>query len=126
MKKLTLAAVDVPMIDINGHVFELKMSDTEIMAMVNSVRHKYVELVERSHPNEEKNDEEGQSKPTVDEIIAATQEAAACIDCILGDGAVKILSESRPVSAKIAISWLNAISAAAIEAYTEQLVKKNE
>lgn len=126
MKKLTLAPVDVPSIEINGHVFELQMSDSEIMTSVNNIRRRYAELVERQSSGGEGTDAEKRNKPTIDEILAATREAAECIDDILGNGAVKCLSDSKPVSAKIAVSWLNAIAAAAIDAYTEQLVQKNE
>lgn len=109
MRKLTLSPISAPALEINGHTFEIKMSDIEIMSMANSVRKKYAALAEGEHD--------------ADEVLEAVQEVAGAIDRILGENATRAISEGKPVSIATAMNWLGEIAQAAMEEYADQVAE---
>ncbi|MDY4007491.1 MAG: hypothetical protein SOY94_01330 [Candidatus Limiplasma sp.] len=112
MRKITLEPVSCPKLEINGNVFELKMSDIDIMTMADEMRAKYAELA--------------QQKASSTDVLNAAKEVAGCIDKVLGKGAVQKICKGKPVSIATAMKWLTQIAEAAMEEYASELERKNE
>ena len=93
MRKLTLNVPEREKIEINGEVFEIFMTDIDILNRSAELQLKY---------NDVKKDDAQSVKSAINDIIAL-------IDGILGDGAGYKISRGNPVSAKVAIEWLTAI-----------------
>ncbi len=110
MIKLTLP-VENPQIEINGNVFDLQMSDTEIIAKANDL-----------HKQWQKYAEKPASGFGVEEILADCETARVFLDEMLGDGATKKLSRGRPVRLQLLIKWITMVTEAVSAAYAEAVV----
>jgi len=108
MIKITLP-VENPQIEINGIVFDLQMSEVEIMARANELQKKW----------SEKYSEKPASEFTPEQIIPDMQEACSFIDEMLGAGATKRLSHGRPVRLQLMIRWITRVAEAAAATYAE-------
>lgn len=108
MRELILP-VEQPQIKINGHVFDLKMSDIEILEYANEALTKYGAFQTGTHTNEE--------------IITALHALVGTIDSLLGVGATKIISGGRPVRMHLAILWLAKIAESAAQEYAEAVTR---
>ena len=90
MKNLIL---DVPgdlQIEINGHIFDVKQSDIDIINKCAEFQGKYADL----------------KKSDIYEIKNAVNSFIAYIDEILGEGAVLKISGGKPVNISCAVGWL--------------------
>lgn len=109
MRELTLKTTRVTL-KINGKEYTSKMSDAEIIGMVNEKQRRFSELMNREY--------------TIDEVLAAVKDATDSIDAILGDGAVAAISNGDAVSVRDTIRWLTAIANAVTEEYVARLVEQ--
>ena len=107
IREITLTEIVTPKLSVNGNVFELCMSDAEIMSVTTEISKRYASMAQA-----------GASK---DEILSAVNEVSATIDRILGDGAVATISKGKPVSIATAIKWLNTIASEAMAVYAEEM-----
>ena len=105
MKEITLYRPGPVKIKVDGHVFELKMSDVGIMEVALAMRRKY----------------ENEPLDGSEAIVNASQDVAGTIDRILGDGAVKLLADGKPIGLAMMLRWMNTIAYGAVEAYAEEL-----
>lgn len=111
MRELTLKNHEAPKLKVNNHVFELQMSDHELMFMSSNLQKKY-QAINKNTPDEE--------------ILAAVEDVAAGIDKILGAGAMAKISDGKPVSLVTAIQWLKLITQEAMECYADELAASYE
>ena len=108
MIKLTLP-VETPQIEINGNVFDLLMSDTEIIARANALQKQFSKYTERPV-----------SDFGTDEILADCDTARGFLDEMLGEGATKKLSRGKPVRLQLLIRWITMVAEAEAAVYAEQ------
>ncbi len=108
MIKLTLP-VENPQIEINGKVFDLHLSDTEIISKANDLQKQYAKYAEKPA-----------SDFGVDEILSDCEAARAFLDEMLGEGATKKLSRGKPVRLQLLIRWLTMVAEAEAAVYAEQ------
>lgn len=104
MRELYLP-VENPQIKVNGHVFDLQMSDLEIYQYANDTLVKYGGYASEEH--------------TPEETLSALREMVGSIDRILGEGATKTISGGRPVRMHLAVLWLAKIAEAAAASFEE-------
>ena len=111
IREVSLGEIDVPKLKVNGHIFELNMSDYEVMNMSNALQKKYKDLG---------------SATDRDVILGAVKEVVDGIDKILGEGAVAKISNGKPVSIATAMRWLRVITQEAMEVYADELARSYE
>lgn len=109
MRELTIHH-KAPEIKINGRVYEVLLSDAEIMAMMDEAK----ESVKGVSPNDTKM------------ILEKAKYLADCIDRILGGGAVKDISGGKAVNVADLVSWFNLIANNALAARFDKLVEEND
>lgn len=107
MREINLP-VETPQIKINSKVYDVQLSDLEILERAQNAFVKYGGW--------------GNSIHEADESIAAMKELVGLIDEILGEGATKRISGGRPVRMDLAVKWLAAIAAEAADHYAEMVV----
>ena len=100
MRKLTLELPELQQIDINGDIFDIGVSDLDILNKGAELTAKYSRINDLTDESEKK-----------EAAIAGANEIIAYIDKILGGGAVAKISKGRPVSIATACNWLVAICA---------------
>ena len=105
MLRLTLPHDD-PRIEIDGMVFDLRKSDAEILDDALRLEQKYAGLSEDTPPGD---------------VLAGVREVTGLIDEILGEGAVRKLSQGKPVSISLSLMWAKMITAAVVRGYLEGL-----
>ena len=110
MKNLILDVPDNLQIGINGHIFDVKQSDIDIINKCVEFQGKYA----------------GLQKDDVAEIKNAVNSFIAYIDEILGDGAVLKISGGKPVSISCVVSWLIAICGEITRVNDEYISEKYE
>ena len=108
MKEITLRH-EQPQIRIDGLLFNLQMSDYDIIKRCNEIFTKYRDY--------------DKSKHSVDEIIADLTTIRSTIDAMLGDGAMAKLAQDKPVGIALAIEWVATIAKALSEEYAENAAK---
>ena len=108
MKEITLRH-EQPQIKIDGIVFDLKMSDYDVIKRCQEIFTKYQGYAEKEH--------------AVDELLADLEDIRSTVDAMRGDGAMKKLSRGLPVGISLAIEWVAAISTAMSEEYAEAAVR---
>lgn len=104
MKKLTFN-FDTPQIDVNGHIFELKVSDIDVVEMALKASFEFKNI---------KSDD-------VDAIISAVRKCEQYIDTMLGEGALKKISDGKPVSLLKAVEVMTVIARETAIAYNERI-----
>lgn len=109
MRKLTLNTAAVAL-EINGEVYELLLSDAEIMALA-------AELGEKT---------KNVNASDAAQVLAASREVAGAIDRMLGEGAVARISGGKPVGIRELIRWFRLINDEAMKAYFDKLVAAND
>lgn len=112
IREITLTENVAPKLSINGDIFELCLSDAEIMSITSDISKRYTGMAQN-----------GAGK---DEIIAAVKEVSETIDKILGEGAVAKIAKGKPVSIVTAIKWLNVIASEAMAVYAEEMASLYE
>lgn len=110
MIKLTLP-VENPQIEINGKVFDLQLSDTEIISKANDLQKQLSKYADKPA-----------SDFGVDEILSDCEAARAFLDEMLGEGATKKLSKGRPVRLQLMIRWITAVAEGVSAAYADTVV----
>lgn len=110
MKKLTLTVPELEQIEINGETFDVLMSDIDIINKSADYHKKYKNI----------------GTTDIEKTRTAVNEAVGIIDNILGDGAVKRISQGRPVGMITITNWLTAISRAVSEKADEKIGDKYE
>ena len=105
MKEITLNRPGPVKVKVDGHVFELKMSDVEIMKVALAMHLKY----------------ENEPLEGAEAIVNASQDVTGTIDRILGDGAVELLAGGQPVMFVTTLEWMKTIANGAVEACAEEL-----
>jgi hypothetical protein len=108
MKEITLA-YEQPKIKINGTVYDLLMSDYEVVKLGASILEKY-----QNQPQEELSSTQMHTDLT---------ELSGLIDTILGEGATVQLAKGRPVTLKLIIDWFAVIINAICEEFVEHAVQ---
>ena len=102
--------VNAPKLKINGHVFDVIMNDADIMHMATQAKARCANI--------DANDTE--------KLVETARYLADCIDAVLGEGAVKIISEGRPVAIKHLVNWLLIITDNALAAQFDKMVEDND
>ena len=110
MRKLTLNLPEAEQIDINGDIFEIRISDADILNKSADLQSKYSDL----------------KKDDLRSIHAAVNEIIDFIDEILGGGAAVKISKGKPVSIALAIEWLTRICAEVSSIGDEYIREKYE
>ncbi len=108
MKEIALQ-YEMPKIKINGMVFDLQMSEYDVVCLTISAIEKYQDRVDYDAATEE--------------ILAGLGELNGMIDAVLGEGAVERLADGRPVGLRLITSWLTSILKAICEEFTEYAVQ---
>jgi hypothetical protein len=108
MKQITLRH-EQPQISIDGIVFDLQMSDYDIIKRCQEIFTKFKGYEKSKH--------------SVDEIIADLTAIRSTIDAMLGDGAMAKLAQGKPVGIALAIEWVAAIAQALSEEYAENAAR---
>lgn len=109
MRELSLT-VNNPKLKINGVVFSVRMNDAEIMHMASEVRERCKNIA----PEDTKN------------VLETARYLADCIDQVLGEGAVKTISNGAPVSVRRMVEWFGLIVDNALGAHFDKLVEEND
>ena len=104
MKKLTFD-FNTPQIDINGHIFELKVSDMDVLETALEASEEFRNI----------------NKDDVKAIIAAVRKCEHYIDTMLGEGALCKISGGKPVNLMMAIKIMTEIAHTAAAAYNEKI-----
>lgn len=112
MIKITLP-VENPQIEINGIVFDLQMSDMEIVKRATELQKQYQKYAERPATDF-----------ATEEIIEDCQTACAFLDEMLGDGSTKRLSHGRPVRLQLMIRWITRVAEAMSASYAEAVASE--
>jgi len=108
MKEIALP-YETPRIKINGMVFDLQMSEYDVVCLAISAIENYQSRVDRD--------------ATTEEILTGFSELNGMIDAILGQGTVDKLADGRPVGLKLITSWLTSILKAISEEFIEHAVQ---
>lgn len=106
MKKITIEFQPAPSLEVNGHTFELQMSDADIFDRAMLVQGKMRKM---------------NAETPVKQIVKTIRECAAWIDEILGEGAMLKIANGKPVRMTDALKVMNAVAEAAAESYAEKL-----
>lgn len=104
MKEITLT-YEKPQIKINGIVFDLQMSDFEIVQYC-------VSIFEKNKGIEKKQLSPQHMQTTLAEL-------SGMVDKVLGEGATAKLAKGHPVSLKMSMEWLASILKAVCEEFAE-------
>ena len=104
MKKLTFD-FNTPQIEVNGHIFELNVSDMDVIETALKTAAEF-ESLRPDNP---------------DEIIAAVRKCEKYIDTMLGEGALKKISDGKPVSLVMAMTVMVTIAKEVGFAYNEKV-----
>jgi hypothetical protein len=91
-----LLRVETPQININGHRFDLRLSDLELFTRAQALFERYERFTDTPHPPRE--------------VLEAAREVAALLEEALGEGALMKISDGRPVSLALAMEWLAALA----------------
>lgn len=108
MKQITLRH-EQPQISIDGMVFDLRMSDYDIVKRCQDIFTRFKDYAKTKH--------------NVDEIISDLTSIRNTVDDILGEGAMAKLAQGKPVGIALAIEWVAAIAQAMSEEYVENAAK---
>ncbi len=108
MKEINFKFQPVPAIKVNGLVFEMRMSDADIFDRAQTLAKKYKTISKAT---------------TTAKILAGAKECAALVDEILGEGAMKKLTQGQPVRLTDALKLMNLIVDAAAASYTEKVAE---
>lgn len=111
MRELELR-VERPQIRINGHVFDLQLSDMEIYIRAQALLERYAHFAD--------------SPRTTGEALAAAQELTGFLEELLGPGALRIISDGKPVSLRLTAEWLGAIAREAAGHYADAVMEEDE
>ena len=104
MRNVTIA-FDQPQMCVNGHVFDLHVSDMDIYDRALEMQTKYKTLT----GNDPK------------KTLAAIKRVCAFVDEILGEGAMRTISDGKPVSIHKALDVMVIIAREASASYAERL-----
>ena len=102
MRKFVLEMPEDWRFEINGHIFDVRKSDADILSKCAEFQGKYAGLA-------------ALKENRIAAISEAVNEVAAYIDEVLGAGAVQKISGGKPVSISCAINWLAAIFAEVLQ-----------
>ncbi len=106
MQKIIYDFRPAPSIEVNGHVFTLRMSDADIFDQALKISARYAKLSAKTPPAQ---------------VLKAVRECAAAVDEMLGEGAMAKISAGRPVRMADALNVMTLIAEAAARSYTEKL-----
>ena len=130
MRKISLEVPETEKIDINGDIFEIRMSDADILNKCADLQKKYElllnannsKIAKKRKTNKTANTNNTDNIENIDAVKAAFNETIAFIDEILipidsvtkgqeycGGGAVRKISKGRPVNMITACNWLIAV-----------------
>lgn len=104
MRKLTFE-FNTPQIEVNGHIFDMKVSDIDILDSALNLAEEFKGLT-------------GEDPKAV---VAAIRKCEKVIDSILGDGALKKIADGKPVRLVDAIDVMITVSREAVSAYNEKI-----
>ena len=110
LKKLSLEVPAAEQIKINGEIFDVKMSDVDIINKCADLSTQYA----------------GLKKEDIEAIKSAANDIIGFIDSILGEGAVSRISRGKPVNLVTVNNWLSAICSAVSSQNDEYIENKYE
>ena len=110
MKKLNLEVPETGQIEINREIFDVKMSDVDIINKCADLSTQYA----------------GLKKEDIESIKSAVNDIIGFIDSILGDGAVSKISRGKPVHLVTLNNWLSVICSAVGSQNDEYIENKYE
>ncbi|MEG0493373.1 MAG: hypothetical protein RR653_12020 [Clostridia bacterium] len=108
MKKINYAFQPVPTLTVNGHEFELCLSDSEIFERSLAISKKYAKISKQSSPKV---------------VMDAARECAAIVEDLLGKGAMQIISGGKPVCLADGVAVMILICDAACAGYAGKLAE---
>jgi hypothetical protein len=104
MRELQLR-VECPQICINGHRFDLLLSDLDLYTRAQALFSRCERMADAPR--------------TATDILTAAGEATALLETALGSGAVSTISGGHSVSLTLALEWLGALAREAAEHYVD-------
>ena len=118
MLKLNLEVPETEQIEINGNIFDINMSDAEIIDRCADLYKKCADLnLKKDGADNTKN---------IELIKSAANEIVGFIDEILGEGAAVKISGGRPVNIATAYGWLSAVCGAVGSRNEDYIAEKYE
>jgi hypothetical protein len=109
MKSLQFDLPEYKRIEINGHVFDILMSDIDVLRKADCLKETYQNLKGEDGPEKIK-----------DAILAIVY----FIDEMLGAGAIKTIFKSRPVGLALALDVMTQICQAVVSEYQNDITEK--
>ena len=114
MKKLKFEVPEYRQLEINGHVFDILKSDSDVMMKAEELRNRYAGLASR----------ESVKDTGLSEIIDAVKSVISYIDEMLGEGATAKITAGKPLGIVPAIQLMTLICQAVVEEYNVDVQAK--
>jgi len=111
MKELNLE-FEQKQIKVNGHVFDVRKTDADVMETANSLMEKYEEI---------KNAAGMGRTERCNALVEVVNETIAFTDEMLGEGAVKKITGGRPVGMAMGVRMMRDIALCVAEIYSEDM-----
>lgn len=113
MNNRTFTPKAAPQISINGHVFDLKLSEIDVAQRVIDAKAFCTEML-------------GKKDLTADDIIAVGRHVERAINDICGENAMRTMVDGAVVRIREAVELLKIVEEEASNAYTAELLAKHE
>lgn len=113
MNNRTFTPKAAPQISINGHVFDLKLSEIDIAQRVLDAKTFCTEILAKKDLK-------------ADDIIAVGRQVECTINDICGENAMKTMVDGAVVRIREAVELLKIVEEEASNAYTAELLAKHE
>lgn len=102
-----------PQICINGHVFDLQLSEIDVVQRILDAKAYCTDMM-------------GKKGIKTEDIIAVGRHVERAINDICGENAMRIMVDGAVVRIREAVELLKIVEEEASNAYTEELLAKNE
>lgn len=113
MNNRTFTPKAAPKISINGHVFELKLSEIDVAQRVLDAKAFCTEVL-------------GKKEMKADDIISVGRHVERAINDICGENAMRTMVDGAVVRIREAVELLKIVEEEASNAYTAELLAKHE
>lgn len=114
MRSIKFEIPNARQLEINGHVFDIKKADTDVLMKASELRNKYAELTGK----------ENLKSDNFDEIVDAVKSVIHYIDEMLGEGATDKITGGVPLGIVNAVNLMTVICKAVVEEYNDTVADK--
>lgn len=104
MKKLSFD-FNVPQIEVNGHIFDLQISDIDVLEAAILIADEFRGLTEKDPLK----------------IVAAVRKCESVINSILGEGALAKITSGKPVGLVDVVKVLDGVTRSVVMAYNDKI-----